>query len=307
MTEESYNNIKACQLYGIYPFSFYKALEALKKDGKRLIYDIDDALDLIDPSNPFYYAVKKDAGSAMEILPYIDHITAATPKLKEYISKKTNAPVTVIPNCFDMAEQQFARPKRTGIRIGFVGASPHVPDLTMVLPAVRKAQERHPEVVFIIMGFGKESYAEWYGSMRRLSSDEGLKELESFDKALAGIRFEWVPFVDYEIYPRVLANMSLDIGLCPIKDMPFNEHRSTSKAMEYTLSGALAMASNRLPFTEDQSSYLVDDGQWEKELEHFIVNPELRAMFHKRHYDWVMGNRNIEGQLANLKTAYGII
>jgi len=30
-------------------------------------------------------------------------------------------------------------------------------------------------------------------------------------------------------------------------------------------------------------------------------------MFHKRHYDWVMGNRNIEGQLANLKTAYGII
>lgn len=305
INEMADDDFRSLQFYGAYPFSVESILKWMKAEGRKIVYDSDDALKLVDVTNPFYYAVKKDLGSTREILAYADEVTVSTPQMAEYLKGETKAPITVIPNCFDPEEWLFPRPKREGIRIGFAGASAHVSDLIQVLPTIQRLQEKH-DVRFLLFGFGpQETYEEWFKHHRYISSEEATKDLLEFDAALSRIRFEWIPFVDFKDYPSTLINMSLDIGICPLKDTPFNRCRSACKAMEYTLSGALALASDIEPYREDKSSTLVID--WDKALTHFIENPQEIEIERLKNFKWLEENRDIKDQLPTLKRIYGVI
>ncbi len=306
LEEDVEDTISAFQLYGAYPFSFERALRFLKENKKKIIYDTDDALDLIDPTNPFYYAVKKDANSVDEILQFCDEVTVSTQAMKEYMQNKTDKKITVIPNCYTPSEWTFPRPKREGIRIGFSGSATHVDDLVEVIPIIEKLQAKH-NITFIIMGFGESSYEQWFKEFRYLATPEGKKSLTELDKRLAKIKFEWVPFIEYKKYPTTLINMALDIGICPLKDTPFNRCRSACKAMEYTLAGALALASDVEPYRNDHNSVKVKDGEWEQVLTHFIESPEGANHEYGKHLKWTQENRNVNTNLEALKKVYGII
>jgi len=300
-SEDLYNEIKAVQIYGIYPFSFKSAIETMKKDGKRIIYDFDDAMELVDPSSPFYNAVQRDKGTAKAMFDLSDHITVATPTLKEYASRFTSAPISVIPNCYVESEWKYPRPKREGIRIGFVGSATHVEDLIPVLPTIRKLQKSH-NIKFYIMGFAKTDFDLWVRQYKALAEEAGKQAVDNFVKELQEIQFQWIPFVDFEHYPSTLINLSLDIGLCPLKDTPFNRCRSSSKAMEYTLSGALALASNLPTYSQDPTSVLVDN--WEDVLTYYVTHLDKIEPKRQEHLEWLQKNRNIENQLVLLKDIY---
>lgn len=297
------DDIHSFQVYGIYPFSFEYALKHLKSEGKKIVYDMDDALDLIEPSNPFYYSVKRDTGSQREIFNYADHITVSTQKMKEYVQERSKVPITVVPNCFSQEEWKFPRPQREGFRIGFAGSSTHVEDLIMVLPAIKSLQSKY-DVRFLIMGFGQDDYDSWLKQFRFTATPEGQKLIDNLEYLMKDIKFEWIPYVDFESYPSTLINMSLDIGICPLKSTPFNDCRSASKAMEYTLSGALALASNTIPYQSEPTSILVDDDQWEEQLEFYIKNPIIRAKAHSNHLAWLRDNRDIDNKVDLLKSIY---
>ncbi len=305
-TDVEFDDVTSILVYGIYPFSFGKALKYMKDQGKKIIYDLDDALGFIEPTNPFYNNVMRDAGSEREILHYADHLTVATEGLKEYISAKTDKPITVIPNCYDSKEWQFTRPKREGIRIGFAGSSTHVDDLIEILPAIISLQKKYPEVIFIIMGFAASTflYSDWLIQFKYVSPPEGLKSLDRLEELMKEVKYEWMPYVDFDIYPQVLTNMSLDIGLCPLKANKFNDCRSSSKAMEYTLSGALALASNVRAYATDPTSVLIDN--WEETIEYYITHPLERESERLSHLAWLKENRNISSQIPMLKSVYGI-
>jgi glycosyltransferase involved in cell wall biosynthesis len=310
INEEIYNNLTAVQLYGIYPFSMFSTIETLKKDGKKIVYDFDDAMELVERTSPFYTDVQRDKDSAREILKLVDHVIAATPALKDYISGMTTAPITVIPNSFQESEWTFKRPQRDGIRIGFSGASPHITSLIKVLSAIRNLQKKY-DVRFLIMGFGKENYDEWAKNYRSLCLPEGIKAVDDFTIALRGIKYEWIPFVNYTDFPSTLINLSLDIGICTLKDTPFNRCRSASKAMEYNLAGALAIASDMPTFPSECSIKVNDSGldgemNWEKCLTYYIENPEERRFMHEKHLGWIKENWNIEKQLKAYKEVYEV-
>jgi hypothetical protein len=74
--------------------------------------------------------------------------------------------------------------------------------------------------------------------------------------------------------------------------------------MEYTLSGALALASNMPPYNEEPTSTIVAD--WEKALTHFIENPEDLEAFRLKNLRWIQENRNIDApdKIQLLKTIY---
>ncbi len=152
------------------------------------------------------------------------------------------------------------------------------------------------------MGFGQDDYVTWYKQYRYIAQPEATIELRKLDELLKDVVFEWIPFVDFSIFPQVLTNLALDIGICPLKDTPFNNHRSAVKALEYTLAGALALASDTIPYREDSNSFKVKD--WEGDLEFFIENPGLRNQFHNEHLKWSKENRNIENQIDLLKSIY---
>jgi hypothetical protein len=301
-----YDAMKAVQVYGIYPFRFEHVLKIIHADGKRIVYDMDDALDLIDPVNPFFHAVKRDAGSRDEILRLIDQITVSTPVMRDLLLSKTDIPITVVPNCYEPKEWTFTRPKRGGIRIGFAGSPTHVGDLIDVIPAIRNLQAKY-DVRFLIMGLGPSTYESFVKDMRYTCAPEGVKAVDELDRELSTIKFEWIPYVDYDNYPATLTNLALDIGLCPLKDTPFNRARSACKAMEYTLAGALAIASDMPGYRDDHSSVLVyEPNDWEKVLENYIKFPEIREEVRLQHLDWLQKNRKVDSQLEILKQVYGV-
>ena len=300
------DDISAFQLYGATPFSMAKPLEWMKEEKKKIVYDVDDALHLIDDTNPFRLEVMRDIPSMEEKLRYADEITVSTPEIAKYLKGRTNAPITVIPNTFTASEWTFPRPIRSGLRIGFSGSPTHVGDLLLVLPAIRNLQKKH-NFTFILHGFSKaDSYQDWFNQYRYQANEKSLKELLEFDKLLSEINFEFVPFVDFELHPAVLTNMALDIGICPLKPTPFNICRSACKAMEYTLSGALALASDTPPYQMDKSSILVKDDEWEKTLELYIENPLSRKYAQQQHLQWIKENREDISNLESLKKVYGI-
>jgi hypothetical protein len=226
--------------------------------------------------------------------------------MREYVKSKMDKPITIIPNCFTPREWDFKRPKREGIRIGFAGSATHVQDLIDIIPAIKSLASKYP-ITFIIMGFGQQNYEAWFKNFMYASAPKAREQLRELDKLLSEIRFEWVDYVDYTIYPQSLINMALDIGLCPLRDTPFNRCRSACKAMEYTLAGAVALASDIEPYRNEPTSILVKDGDWEDAIELLIKHSDVRQSFHKAHRLWLEGNRRVESQLEPLKKVYDII
>lgn len=299
------DDIQSIQLYGAYPYSLEKVLQAIKGTIK-IIYDMDDALHLVTPDNPFYYGVKKDLNSVTEILRYADEVTVSTPKMAEYAATLYSGKITILPNTYNPQEWDYPRVKREGIRIGFAGGAPHVSDLLEVIPAIRELQDTC-NVKFLIMGFGETDYRTWYKHYRYIASDEALKDLLDLDKLLADIVFEWVPFVDFTIYPQVLNNMALDIGICPLKDTPFNQCRSAIKAMEYNLSGAIALASNVGAYADEPTSTLVHRKEWLTELQSIIMNKDKYKETQQLQLQWLKDNREISTQIELLKSIYVVV
>lgn len=293
------------QFYGAYPFSMEKVFKMLKEKGIKIVYDCDDALALIDETNPNFYAVKKDLGSVELALTYADEITVSTPEMKKYMETMTNKKISVLPNCYLPSEWKVFKENHDEIRIGFAGSSTHVPDLIEILPTIKKLQDKY-NIKFYIMGMGQDTYENFFKFFRYQATDEGKAELVKLDTLLRQIRFEWVPFVDYTVYPQVLTSLSLDIGLCPLKDTPFNRCRSACKSMEYTLSGAVAIASDLAPYRYDKSSMLVEDNDWYEKIESLIHNKEYRASKHQDYLKWLQDNRDISTQLDLLKSIYTV-
>lgn len=307
--ESVIDSLMSVLLYGAVPFGMETVLKYFKGKGIKIIYDMDDALDLIDTNNPFYFNVKKDVGSVQLALDYADEVTVATNALKEYVINHYDylGKVTVVPNCYVQREWAHVRPKRDGIRIGFAGSSTHVSDLIEVLPAIKNLQSKY-DVRFLIMGFGQTTYEEWFKSYRYISQPEATKELRDLNELLKDIKFEWVPFVHYTEYPKTLINMALDIGICPLKSTPFNDCRSASKAMEYTLSGALAMASDTATYRDGYNAFLVPNNNtklgWEFAIEEVINDKDFKESLYQGFLGWLKENRDITTKIDLLKSVY---
>ncbi len=303
--ESVIDSLMSFQLYGAVPFSFEPVLKYLKGKGIKIIFDMDDALDLIEPSNPHYFSVKKDVGSVRQVLDYADEVTVATPMLEKHVKEHYNyqGKVTVLPNCYDPEEWKVIRPPHDDIRVGFAGSSSHVSDLIEVLPAIKSLQEKY-DIKFYIMGFGQESYGEWSKKFRYTAHNIAREELNTLDTLLKEITYVWIPFVDHSIYPQTLTNMALDIGICPLKDTPFNNCRSASKAMEYTLSGALAVANDVEAYRNDMSSITIWD--WSIDLNRIVEGfRETHDVYQKDiNLKWLQENRDINTKIDLIKSVY---
>ncbi len=288
---------QSVQFYGAVPFSMEKVLKYMKEQGIKIVYDCDDALDLIDDTNPFYHAVKKDVGSTAAMLEYADEVTVANEELKKYLSDKTKAKITVIPNCYNLEEWKHQRIPHEEIRIGFAGSATHVPDLIEIIPVIKILQEKY-DIKFYLMGFGPTTYEDWFKNYRYIAQPASTKVLRELDALLKTIQFEWIPFVDFSLYPKVLTELSLDIGLCSLKDTPFNRCRSASKAMEYNLSGAIVLASDSHTYNSEPTSVKVNG--WENDIERLILYKQSNT----KELEWLSNNRIIDTQLDLLKSVY---
>jgi len=303
-----------------YDIDRIKLMQTLKLKGKKIVFENDDTFE-IDIGNPAYdvysYDDKEKSKKALEFcqkgikfgLKFSDLAITTTDFLAQEYKKKTDyRKVEVIPNYIDV--DYWVKPKENKskeIRIGLTGSviyKENMIDFLEVLDEIVKI----PNVKLVIQGFQSEKI---------LKNNPLIKEKMSPHMDLfKRYKCEIVPHSLVLDYPKVLADLKLDLALIPRKDNHFNRCKSNIKYLELSMLKIPVVAQG---FLDDNSPYQKDikDGEngfiainnkeWIEKIKLLIENKKLRKEIGENAYQYVINNYDIkkhyiewENKLLNL-------
>jgi hypothetical protein len=283
-----------------------KLVDWCKKNSVRIVFDTDDALDLVPPENLHYVELQPRLHIYRYLLETSDIVTTTTDTLAEYL-RRWNRNVAVIPNSVDPEEWSY-EPRNGNLRVGWTGTPTHFADLALVLDAVRDVQKKH-DFTFVLQGICKEAsleelqevlLAKWGKAILKTPIGKALKHF--LDK-LSGIRYEFHPGVAFSEHARKICDLALDIGIAPLIDNQFNRHKSCIKHYEYAMSGAVTVASQVLPYSAEVPITAKNNrDSWKMKLE--MALQADRPSLCREQRDWIMTHRNIETNVALWEQAF---
>jgi glycosyltransferase involved in cell wall biosynthesis len=276
----------------------HKIVEWCKKNSIRVVFDTDDALDLVPRDNVAHAGLQERMNIYDFLLEAADIVTTTTETLASYL-RSWNPNVVVIPNSVDPEEWQPRHPAPTGeIRVGWSGSVTHFTDLALVLDAVREVQKKKP-FTFVLQGLCEEPTVEEFYERhvhefgKKFEESAYGKSIKRFLAKLAGIRHECHPPVGFAEHPRKVCDLNLDIGIAPLLENTFNQHKSCIKYYEYAMSGAITVASRVLPYsTEVPVTAKNRRDAWKQKLE-WALTVDREPLWREQR-EWVMAHRNIE-------------
>ena len=280
--------------------------EWCRRLGIRVVFDTDDALDLVPPENANYHAVREGGGSYDFLLRRADLVTTTTEELAGHL-RQHNPNVVVLPNSVD-PEEWHVPPRREQLRVGWSGSCTHFMDLAMVLDAVRELH-RHRDFRFVLQGIcNHASIQEFYdvnlaAHGRRLLESGFGRAFQHFLKKLRGMSYEFHPSVEVGAHARQVSGLALDIGIAPLLEGPFNRHKSCIKYYEYAMSGAVTLASRTLPYLQE-APLLVKNNQraWREKLE-WLLDADRQRLWREQR-EWVLEHRNMQRNVRLWEQAY---
>lgn len=273
-----------------------KVVEWCKQNKIRIVFDTDDALDLVPPENLNYKAVQSRLPLYEFLMRSADVVTTTTETLASYL-RKWNPHVTVIPNSVD-PDEWTCQARAGEARIGWTGSPTHFADLAVALDAVRELQKKIP-FTFVLQGICQESSLDELVAVLKAMHGETLfqtplgRSIKHFMAKLAGIRYEFHPNVPIQQHPRKVCDLRLDVGIAPLLDDAFNRNKSCIKYYEYAMSGAVTLASHVLPYSAEVPITAKNNRDaWKRRLEEVLQAD--RAKLCREQRDWVLRHRNIE-------------
>lgn len=301
------NNVDIVQFSRVYTNEFEPFLYMLKERGIKIWYDVDDAVDLVKPFNPFSVENRKHMSAFYFLLNEADFITTTNPNLQAHLAQKTPKPVHVFGNYINPTEWEERPRKSSMLRVGFAGSPSHIKELNMILPVIKELQ-KHYNFTFVIFGMGNgENMDVWYDESKKQYAKvwdtwEYTKEMEIFYAHMKEIKHEWQTAVRWEMYPKRLAKLDLDIGICPLADDDFNVCKSAIKLYEYAQVGTVTLASNVTPFKEEALALTENDYQsWYDALDALLMHDELRIKTLEAQREFVAKNKNVDENIYKLE------
>src|SRR5215470_4110749 len=227
-----------------------------KNRGIRVVYDTDDALDLIDPWNPAFAFCRNHQSEAEYMAAHADAVTTTTSELATNL-RKLNPNVIVIPNSVD-PEEWLVHPRQRDGRacIGWLGGSSHFLDLAIAADALCELAKKTP-IKFIIYGLTTMPSVEaMYRKSLEVNGDRFRnsqigKAVKVFLRKTEKLSYEFQPFVPSSEYAETLCRLRFDIGIAPLAETAFNRNKSCIKYYEYAMSGAVTIASDVLPYSAE--------------------------------------------------------
>lgn len=246
-------------------------LRALSASGVAVSFDNDDNYALSDLSDigAGFEGRQRNRKIFQEILKasrLADLTTTPSDQLAQYYRSAGASNVVVIENY--LARNMFgfgAKPRREGVVIGWIAGREHAQDLRRipVTDALGRLLEIHPHVRVLTVGVSLPLRSERYTHIKDVDFTELLK-----------------------------VTSTMDIGIAPLVDTPFNRCRSNSKLKEYASGGAAWLASPVGPYRElgenEGGVHVADDG-WLDALDAVIRSRRTRRRLAKRALRWANG------------------
>jgi len=292
-----------------------KAIEILKKMGKKVVFDNDDTykpdsgypkLDQIENKEQ----IEKINNELYKNIRQADLVTTTTEFLAEEY-RAINPNVVILPNCVDPFDwEEPKRNKGKKVRIGLVGSVAYgdYKEIGKYLGELTKRDD-----VTIVMfslsnaKLSKDSKNPFIKAYREIY-EESLQFVESHN-------IEWHSTVPMKDYSTKLNSLELDIMLIPRTENYFNKCKSNVKYLEAGMCEIPVIASS---FSDGNSPYDKDlDGKngilakteddWRRETERLIADKDLRREIGKNAKQYVLDNYNIENKYHLWEEAYKTI
>lgn len=223
--------------------------------GRRLVWETDDDLFHIDPSNSAaYLAYGAEVRDTVEFAARIaDLVTVSTEPLAE-LMRQYNPNVVVLPNHVDEGILGIDRPKRERVTVGWAGGDSHLKDFASMATTLRRFLVNNPDVDFHNLG---TSY------------------LRPFK--LPGRATGWSADI-WDYYRKI----DFDIGIAPLADITFNVGKSGIRAIEYQALGIPVIASDcpayRGVVLDGVTGYLVRaEHEWMRRLRELSRDEAMRT------------------------------
>jgi len=178
------------------------------------------------------------------------------------------------------------RPKRAKVEIGYCGSISHRDDVRVIIPALRKALDRHPGRIAIV------------------SIGCPLPGLEGV------VGYTHHASVGATEYPQVLSALALDIGLAPLRDNAFARAKSDIKYLEYSATGALTIASPIAPYRAsvhaNRGIVVGEDTPeaWHGAIQRMVDEPRLREELADNAYRWVCRERSVQATATKWEAVF---
>lgn len=284
-----------------------KALDLAQQCRVRVVADTDDAYFMPADHGPFDAALQPHLPVMRELAGCADLITVTCDRLAEEMAF-LGRPRRVIPNWVDRDEYQPRECQGSRLRVGFAGGPTHLLDLAAILPAIADVQ-RIRDFELVLFGLYDRDMHATVARVRTLTArqaaDPRIADFATFAKALSGVRFTHQPSVPQADFPRVLSQLDLDIGMCPLLDTPFNRCRSGVKFYQYAAVGTTTLASDVAPY-RGECHLLCDHnrGSWRAALTRLIDDAEWREAalqtqqgYWRKHRTWSAVSPRYEGAL----------
>jgi len=288
-----------------YP-NVFKLVEWCKERQIRVVFDTDDALDLVPRENVNYRGLQERWDLYDFLIETADVVTTTTPILAADLRGR-NPNVVILPNSAD-PDERSVRPRQPGVRIGWTGSATHFYDLAVALGAIRELQKRRP-FTFVLQGICDDAgldefYARLAGAHGKAFSSSPLgKSIKRFLEELDGIQYEFHPMVEFGRHSEKVCELGLDIGIAPLVEDSFNQNKSCIKYYEYALSGAITVASRVLPYSAEVPITAKNNRQsWKANLEPLLDAD--RDLLWRQQRDWVLTHRNMERNVELWEQVY---
>lgn len=237
------------------------AIQALQAKGVRVVVEVDDDFDRIDPRNVAWPYVQphlspdRNTEILHESCRLADMVVVSTPALASVYGR--HGRVRVVRNRVPARYLDVTRDDQGGLYVGWSGSiETHPDDLQQMGPGLARAL-RATGAELAIVGTGK-----------------GVRRLTGVDHN--PLACGWRPLPEY---PEALAQF--DVGVVPLALTPFNEAKSWLKGLEMAAVGVPFVAS---PTGEYRELAVLGVGtlarrprEWATQLRALLDSPELRA------------------------------
>lgn len=235
---------------------------ALQNQGKKVVYEIDDAFDCLEPWHPQYASygqpARQEAIRAM--MAQVDAVQVSTPWLAARYGRHAKR-VQVVPNMIELASWPRAdRLRRDGLfKVLWAGSPSHSGDLELIVPVMERFLKAHADARLVLFG------------------------QEIRDARLPVGQVENVPWCEFEEYPFKLAEIDADTTIAPLAPVPFNCGKSNLRILQYWAAGYPVVASNVGPYAETIAKARFGDGRlcdtpddWIQALESLYADLDAR-------------------------------
>jgi glycosyltransferase involved in cell wall biosynthesis len=263
------------------------------KEGKKIVFDIDDLIWEVQPDNSAYSSYLPGGLNRAAITDIIargcDYVTCTNLFLKHGIAQYTGRDrndIKVIPNYIDLDLYRWhKRPvDNYEVTIGYFGSSSHFNDLVTpgFVGGLERLMKENPRVRFFTIGAMIQEIKKKFGS--RYQTDFGDHDI-----------YKWVKMI-----PKVLGDV--DIFVAPLVDITYARAKSGIKFLEYSSMKIPGCYQNIRQYQEvvkhGENGYLCETTHdWYFNLKQLCDSVELRREIGNNAYETVKQDWTIQGNV----------